>query len=79
MNIVHFREALWYNEFMNLGKPLWLDKNIAEFKRHRKARFTQDNFMENVEFEGYSETIIVRPTEPESEITSMYWIWLPAM
>lgn len=35
----------------DLGKPIWLDKNIAEFKRHRKARFTQDNFMETVNFD----------------------------
>lgn len=35
----------------DLPRPIWLDKTIAEFKRHSKARFTQDNFMENVEFD----------------------------
>lgn len=35
----------------DLGKPLWLDKTVNEFKRHRKARFTQDNFMETIEFD----------------------------
>lgn len=35
----------------DLGKPLWLDKNIREFKRHRKARFTQDNFIESIDFD----------------------------
>lgn len=35
----------------DLGRPVWLDKTIAEFKRHRKARFTQDNFMEAVDFD----------------------------
>lgn len=35
----------------NLPRPIWLDKTIAEFKRHSKARFTQDNFMESVEFD----------------------------
>lgn len=35
----------------DLGKPIWLDKTIAEFKRHSKARFYQDNFIETIEFD----------------------------
>ncbi len=35
----------------DLPRPIWLDKTVSEFKRHRKARFTQDNFVENVEFD----------------------------
>lgn len=35
----------------DLGKPIWLDATIAEFKRHAKARFYQDNFMEQVTFD----------------------------
>lgn len=35
----------------DLGKPIWLDKTIAEFKRHNKTRFTQDNFIETIEFD----------------------------
>ncbi|MCQ2540504.1 MAG: hypothetical protein MJ114_08695 [Acetatifactor sp.] len=35
----------------DLGKPIWLDKTIREFKHHRKARFTQDNFIESIEFD----------------------------
>ena len=35
----------------DLGKPIWLDKTIAEFKRHDKARFTQDNFIESIDFD----------------------------
>ena len=27
----------------DLGHPVWLDKTVEEFKRHDKARFTQDN------------------------------------
>lgn len=26
----------------DLGHPVWLDKTFEEFKRHDKARFTQD-------------------------------------
>lgn len=35
----------------DLGKPIWLDKTITEFKRHNKARFTQDNFIEAIDFD----------------------------
>lgn len=34
-----------------LGKPIWLDANIEEFKRHAKTRFMQDSFIEAVEFD----------------------------
>lgn len=35
----------------DLGKPMWLDSTIAEFKRHAKARFYQDNFIETIDFD----------------------------
>lgn len=35
----------------DLSKPLWLDKNIEEFKRHDKTRFTQDNFIDSIDFD----------------------------
>ncbi len=35
----------------DLGKPIWLDATVREFKRHDKARFTQDNFIEQIEFD----------------------------
>lgn len=35
----------------NLEKPLWLDKNKREFIRHARTRFTQDNFIETIEFD----------------------------
>ena len=35
----------------DLGKPIWLDATIAEFKRHDKVRFTQDNFIEAIDFD----------------------------
>lgn len=36
---------------MDLGKPIWLDSNIEEFKRMAKTRFYQDNFVEEIEFD----------------------------
>ena len=35
----------------DLGKPIWLDSNVIDFKRHRKTRFTSDNFMESIDFD----------------------------
>ncbi len=35
----------------DLGKPIWLDANIEEFKRHAKTRFHQDSFIENISFD----------------------------
>lgn len=35
----------------NLGAPIWLDSNIADFKRFSKVRFTKDNFMETIDFD----------------------------
>lgn len=35
----------------DLPKPIWLDANIADFKKHDKTRFTQDNFIEIIDFD----------------------------
>lgn len=35
----------------DLGKPIWLDSTIKEFKRHDKVRFYQDNFIEQIDFD----------------------------
>lgn len=43
----------------DLGKPIWLDKTIREFKRHSKARFYQDNFIEDIDFD-YLEIQIIQ-------------------
>ena len=36
----------------DLSKPIWLDKNIEEFKRHDKTRFHQDNFIDSIDFKA---------------------------
>ena len=33
------------------SKPLWLDKNISEFKKSSKTRFTKDNFVDEIDFD----------------------------
>lgn len=35
----------------DLGKPIWLDSNIREFKRHNKTRFYADSFIEEIDFD----------------------------
>lgn len=35
----------------DLGQPIWLESNVSEFKRHSKARFSQDNFIEEIPFD----------------------------
>jgi hypothetical protein len=33
----------------DLSRPIWLDVNIAEFKKHDKTRFRQDNFFDHID------------------------------
>lgn len=35
----------------DLGKPIWLDSNVTEFQHHKKTRFSQDNFVESIDFD----------------------------
>lgn len=35
----------------DLSKPIWLDSTVRDFKRHDKTRFTQDNFIETIDFD----------------------------
>lgn len=35
----------------DLCKPIWLDKNIREFKEHSRTKFYQDSFIEEVPFD----------------------------
>ena len=35
----------------DLSKPIWLNVTVEDFKKHDKARFTKDNFIEAVDFD----------------------------
>ena len=35
----------------DLGKPIWLESTVSDFKRHSKTRFSQDNFIEEIDFD----------------------------
>lgn len=35
----------------DLSRPIWLDSNIQEFRRHAKTRFRPDSFVDEVDFD----------------------------
>ncbi len=37
---------------LNLAVPIWLDATVREFKRHSRARFTKDAFVEDIDFDS---------------------------
>ena len=47
--VFHALEQICY-EF-DLGNPIWLDSTVTEFQRRSKARFRQDNFIEQIDFD----------------------------
>lgn len=47
--VFHGLETICYE--LDLGNPIWLDQNVNEFKRHDKTRFTQDCFIEHIDFD----------------------------
>ena len=47
--VFHALDEICYQ--FDLGKPIWLDATVSEFKRHSKARFTTDNFIEQIDFD----------------------------
>lgn len=55
--VFHALEEVCYQ--FNLSKPIWLDSNIQDFKRYDKTRFTQDNFIESIDFD-YLEIHVIK-------------------
>ena len=47
--IFHGLESICYE--MDPGNPIWLDSTVKHFKKHGKARFYQDNFIEQIDFD----------------------------
>lgn len=35
----------------DLSKPIWLESNIDDFKRHAKVKFRSDSFIDEIEFD----------------------------
>ena len=38
-------------EELDLARPIWLDNTVEDFRRHARARFTQDAFIESIPFD----------------------------
>lgn len=38
-------------EKFELSRPIWLNKNIEDFKRFSKVRFDQDSFIDTIDFD----------------------------
>lgn len=36
---------------LDLSRPIWLESTINDFRRHSKAKFTKDNFVEDIDFD----------------------------
>lgn len=47
--VFHALEEVCYQ--FDLSKPIWLDSTVAQFKRHSKTRFYQDNFVDSIDFD----------------------------
>ncbi len=44
--------------FFDISRPIWLDLNIADFKKYSKVRFTQDSFIDEINFD-YLEFLVL--------------------
>ena len=56
------------------GKPIWLDVNVAEFKRHAKTRFTQDSFIESIDFDFLEMHVIEEDQVSGSDLAKKFGV-----
>ena len=42
----------------DLDIPIWLDKNVKEFKRSSKTRFTADSFISEIDFDHMEMSVL---------------------
>lgn len=47
----------------DLAVPIWLEKNISEFRRVSKTRFYEDSFIESIPFD-YLEIQVIEEDDP---------------
>lgn len=47
--VFHALEEVCYQ--FDLGKPIWLDVTVKDFRLHSKTRFYQSNFIEHIDFD----------------------------
>lgn len=44
--------------FFNIPKPIWLDKNVRDFKKFSRVKFRADNFVEEIDFDYFEIRIL---------------------
>ena len=54
--VFHALDAICH-EF-DLSSPIWLDANIKDFQKFSKVRFSQDNFIEKLDFDYFQLQVI---------------------
>lgn len=54
--VFHALDELCY-EF-DLQKPIWLDANVRDFQKHKRTRFSRDNFIEELDFDYFEIQVI---------------------
>ena len=47
--VFHAVDQICYH--FDLSKPIWLEANIAEFKKISKVRFRSENFIDEIDFD----------------------------
>lgn len=47
--VFHAMDEICYR--FDLSKPIWLESSVKDFKKNSKVRFTQDNFIEQIDFD----------------------------
>ncbi|MEG0371796.1 MAG: hypothetical protein RR645_05840 [Clostridium sp.] len=38
---------------LDIQKPYWLNNNLKEYNKYKKTSFTQDNFIEEIDFDKF--------------------------
>lgn len=56
----------------DLSEPIWLNSNVAEFKRHSKVRFYQDNFIDSIDF-SYMEIQVMKKTNTKDYLAIIFF------
>lgn len=47
--VFHALDEVCYQ--FDLSKPIWMDVTVEDFRRHSKARFYQDSFIDSIDFD----------------------------
>lgn len=42
----------------DIQKPYWLPRNMEEYNKYKKTTFTQDNFIETIDFDKFEIVVL---------------------